>query len=136
MKRFKLTALEPTEAQLHATVAHYLDWVLMPPAQYTTFPAGWGVLTKSTAGRLKGAGLKQGMPDILLFLSGLCFGIELKSHKGTLTPVQRDMHKKLGAAGVPVSVCTSLEEVTEVLDAWGFRLRRTKGASDVKRKSA
>lgn len=131
MKPFKLKPTEPTEAQLHATVAKYLDWVLMAPAQYTTFPAGWGVLTKSTAGRLKGAGLKQGMPDLLFFLNGICFGIELKSYKGTLTPVQQTMHKKLVAAGVPVAICTSLDEVIRVLKAWGFPLRRTTGASDV-----
>lgn len=134
--KLKLKPTEPTELQLHATVAKYLDWVLMSPALYTTFPAGWGVLAKSTAGRLKGAGLKQGMPDILLFLNGLCFGIELKSYKGVLTPVQRDMHKKLRDAGVPVAVCTSLNEVIAILKVWGFPLRRTKGAEDVERKSA
>ena len=133
MKPLRLRPTEPTEGELHATVAQFLDWSLLPPALYTTFPAGWGVLTRATAGRLKGSGLKQGMPDLLLFLNGLCFGIELKSYKGTLTPVQRVMHKKLRDAGMPVAVCISLDEVIRIVEAWGFPLRRTKGASDVKR---
>ena len=136
MKRLKLAPTEPSEAQLHATVAQYLDWALMPPALYTTFPAGWGVLSRSTAGRLKGAGLKRGMPDILVFYQSRAFGIELKSWKGDLTPVQEDMHAKLLKAGVPVVVCSCLDHVIEALQNLGIPLRRTKGASDVKRKSA
>jgi len=130
MKPLRLTLTEPTEAQLHATVAQYLDWALMPPAMYTTFPAGWGVLTKSTAGRLKGAGLKQGMPDMLVFFNGFTLGIELKSHSGKLTPVQSAMHEKLRAAGVRVVTCNSLMEVIDALGIFSIPLRRTKGASD------
>ena len=136
MKRFKLTPTEPTEAQLHITVAQYLDWALMPPALYTTFPAGWGVLTKATAGRLRGAGLKRGMPDILVFFNGFALGIELKSISGELTSVQEAMHVKLLDAGVPVVVCSRLDHVIEALENRGIPLRRTRGATDVKRKSA
>jgi len=126
---------EPTEAQLHATVAQYLDWALMPPAFYSTFPAGWGVLTKSTAGRLKGAGLKQGVPDILIWFNGFTFGVELKSYMGRLTPVQIATHQKLQAAGVQVRTCSSLMEVIDYLEMFGIPLRRTKGASDAKREA-
>jgi hypothetical protein len=135
-RNFGLTPPEPTENQLHATVAQFLDWALLPPALYTTFPAGWGVLTRSTAGRLKGCGLKQGMPDILLFHQGRCFGIELKSYKGTLSRAQLEMHDKLRAAGTEVFVCASLDEVLYALKTIGVPLRRTRGASDVARESA
>lgn len=131
MRKFKLTAPEPTESQLHATVAQFLDWALMPPAFYTTFPAGWGVLTKATAGRLKGSGLKRGMPDLQAFYKGKSVCIELKSHTGRLTPEQQNTHELLRAAGVQVFVCTTLDEVIEALREVGFPLRRTRGASDV-----
>ena len=133
MKRrnFQLKPTEPTEAQLHATVAQYLDWALMPPAMYTTFPAGWGVLTRATAGRLKGAGLKRGMPDILVFYNGFTLGLELKAWNGELTKVQEEMHVKLLDAGVPVVVCSALDHVIEALQNRGIPLRRTRGASDV-----
>jgi len=136
VKPLRLRLTEPTEAQLHATVAQYLDWALMPPAVYTTFPAGWGVLTRSTAGRLKGAGLKQGIPDILVWYNGFTLGIELKSHVGRLTPTQEEMHAKLRAAGVVIAVCTSLMEVIDFLRIRSIPLRRTKGASDAERETA
>jgi len=136
LKPLRLTPTEPTESQLHATVAQYLDWALMPPALYTTFPAGWGVLTRATAGRLKGAGLKQGMPDMLVFFAGRCLGIELKSWRGKLTLVQVEMHTKLEKAGIFVAVCSSLDEVLDFLRDHGIPLRRTRGASDVQRESA
>ena len=131
MKRFKLTPTEPTEYQLHATVAEFLDWALLPPALYTTFPAGWGVLARSTAGRLKRAGLKQGIPDILVFHHGTVAGIELKSYNGRLTQIQSDMHKLLCDAGIEVFTCNSLDEVIAVLQHLNLPLRRTRGASDV-----
>jgi len=132
VKPLRLRLTEPTEAQLHATVAQYLDWALMPPAVYTTFPAGWGVLTRSTAGRLRGAGLKQGIPDILVWYNGFTLGIELKSYSGRLTKVQEAMHIKLRAAGVKVVTCNSLMEVIDALEMFSIPLRRTKGASDAK----
>jgi hypothetical protein len=138
VKPLRLKPTDPTEAQLHATVAQYLDWALMPPALYTTFPAGWGVLARSTAGRLKGAGLKQGIPDLLVFFNGFTLGIELKSLRtdGKLTPVQVEMHSKLRAAGVQVMVCRSLTEVIDFLRIRSVPLRRTRGASDGERESA
>jgi hypothetical protein len=130
MSKFKLEPTEPTESELHRTVAELLNWILMPPAMYTTFPAGWGVLTKATAGRLKGAGLKQGMPDILVFYGGRTIGIELKSYKGKLTRIQTEMHMRLLDAGVRVFVCNSTQTVMAALLEVGFPMRRTRGAND------
>lgn len=129
-KRLKLRLTEPTEGELHASVADYLDWFLMPPAFYTTFPAGWGIMAKSTAGRLKGAGLKPGMPDILVFYERETFGIELKSFGRKATAIQKVTHMRLLDAGVKVAVCDSLDMVISALRVWGLPLRRTKGATD------
>lgn len=100
-----------TETDLHATVAEFLDWALMAPALYTTFPAGWGALPKATAGRLKGCGLKKGMPDIFVFYKSRAIGIELKTDAGKVSVEQQCMFHLLKEAGVPVHVCRSLEEV-------------------------
>jgi hypothetical protein len=118
-KRSKAVDLpvDPTEGQIHVTVAELLDWVLRPPALYTTFPAGWGKLTKGTAGRLYASGLKRGYPDIVIHPGGgRTIGIELKSPTGSLTTVQRDMHAKLNAAGIPVYVCRCTADVIAVLN--------------------
>lgn len=120
---FKLKPYEPKEGALHRSVAQWLDWMLLPPALYTTFPAGWGWLPKSTAGRLKGSGLKAGFPDILVFFDRRCVGIELKKRDGALTENQKVMRPLLEAAGVQVFVCRTVDEVVAVLVAQGFPMR-------------
>jgi hypothetical protein len=105
-----------TESALHKSVADYLDLVLMPPALWTTFPAGWGKLGKATAGRLHGAGLKAGFPDILIFFNGRVTGIELKTESGPVSKNQYLMFMRLYEAGVHVYICRSIEDVTGVLE--------------------
>jgi hypothetical protein len=98
--------------------------VLFPPAIFTTFPAGWGKLTKGTAGRLFASGLKKGMPDILVFDVGRrVIGIELKAGAGSVSAAQRDMFSKLQGVGVRVYVCWSLEDVIHALDNAGIMHR-------------
>lgn len=104
------------EGELHKQVAELLDWVLTPPAFYTTFPSGWGKLTKRTAGRLNASGLKRGMPDILIFPGlGRCVGLELKAYGRVLSEQQLDMHNKLARVGVRVYVCKSVSDVVAAL---------------------
>lgn len=104
-------------------VADLLDLVLLPPAVWTTFPAGWGKLGRATAGRLRGSGLRAGFPDILCFYNGFTVGIELKTATGRLSPVQVTMFATLEKAGVRVYVCRSADEVLEALRSVGFPLR-------------
>lgn len=103
------------EAALHRAVADLLDWILVPPVLWTTFPAGWGKLSKAMAGQLYGSGLKAGMPDILIFAPRKVIGIELKAPGRSQTVVQRDMTAKLHAAGVRVFVCHNVNEVLMAL---------------------
>jgi hypothetical protein len=113
-----------SEEQLHLAVAEYLGWCLLPPALFSTFPAGYGKLGKATAGRLRAAGLAPGMPDLMVFHRGCAIGIELKAPGGGhLTAVQRTMHERLRAAGVPVYTCRSLDEVIAALEREGVPLR-------------
>jgi hypothetical protein len=104
-------------------VAEMLDWVLLPPALYTTFPAGVGKFSPALAGILKKRGMKPGMPDILLFYCSTCLGIELKRPGGKQSANQIGMESKLRAAGVPVAVCHSVDEVLNEIRQWGLPLR-------------
>jgi hypothetical protein len=115
---------QPTEAELHRSVAELLDWMLLRPAMWTTFPAGWTKMRKGAAGRLHGAGLKAGMPDAFVFHNGRTIGIELKTPSGKVSPVQFDMFEKLRLAGVPVHVCRSVDEVHEALAAHKIPMRK------------
>jgi len=111
--------------------------LLMPPAEWTTFPAGGYRLPRSAATRLARLGLKTGWPDILIVHRGV-FGIELKTEVGRLSKTrisrfgrsgvrlivgQADMHVRLRAAGMPVAVCRSLEDVLAALRGWEIPLR-------------
>jgi hypothetical protein len=129
-KRWRLRTTEPPELAFHGAVADLLDWILLTPAVWTTFPAGWGKLPPAIAGQLKRCGLKAGMPDILIFHHGRTTGLELKVRNNTPTSKQRTMHAQLWAAGVPVYVCTSVEEVIAALRAADlpFRTLQIQGA--------
>jgi hypothetical protein len=120
---FRLTAGE-SEKALHRSVAEMLDWLLMPPAFYTTFPAGWGELPVSTAVRLHRSGLKPGMPDILVFDVKRLIGIELKITGISPSNVQKAMHAKLGMVGVPVYICRSQEDVIGILRSEQIPMRK------------
>lgn len=116
---------DPTESQLHQSVAQLLDWILIEPAFYTTFPAGWGRLSKGTAGRLFASGLKKGMPDILVFdKDQKVIGIELKVGHNSVTAAQRTMFARLQAVGITVYVCRTQEDVLAALYRESFPCHR------------
>jgi hypothetical protein len=114
-----------TEFDLHKAVAQYLDWCLAPPAFYTTFPAGWDKMSKTRAGMLYAAGLKAGIPDILIFYNGRTIALELKAAKGRLSRIQQSTILLLEAAGVIVQVCKSVDEVETGMRLHGLPLRGT-----------
>ena len=114
---------QPSESQLHRTVAELLDWALPDDAVYTTFPAGWGDLPPATAGRLKGCGLKRGFPDILIFHDMRTVGIELKVKGRKPSPAQQLMFPRLRRAGVQIFVCESIDDVVAALFKANIPLR-------------
>lgn len=119
--------MKTPELELHRSVAEFMEWVVLPPALWTTFPAGWTSMRPGAAGRLKGCGLKAGMPDILVFYNSFTIGIELKTpsrRPSRPSPEQLDMHSQLQAAGVPVSVCRSIGEVERILRTYKIPLRK------------
>lgn len=105
-------------------MAELLDWLLIPPAFFTTFPAGWGKLPPAIAGRLHACGLKPGMPDLLVFDVGRVIGIELKTKETSQSSVQRSMQARLTAVKVPVYICRSVEEVIAVLKTENVQVRK------------
>lgn len=73
--------------------------------------------------RRKMRGCVPGVPDMEIHYRGRTFLIEIKTPKGTVTKVQRDMHKRLKDAGMPVSVCRSLEDVLYFLETHDVPLK-------------
>jgi hypothetical protein len=137
--RFKLTPPEPDEDALHASVKAVLDLLLLPPAQWTTFPAG-GLLSPQAASRLWRLGLKPGWPDILIVHNSALFGVELKTRTGRLSKSrtvrtrsgrarhvtgQVEMLADLQRAGVRTAVCRSVDDVLAQLKSWNIPTRAT-----------
>jgi hypothetical protein len=111
------------EYSLHRTIAGLLDWILPPQVVWTTFPAGWGKMTPAMAGMLYSCGLKRGMPDILVFHKGYVLGIELKRPGAGPSRAQIEMIAKLKAAGVPVFIAHSPEDVISALKCMKVPMR-------------
>src|SRR5262249_14380630 len=122
----------PTELDLHRSVAQFLDLALMPPAVWTTFPAGWGKFGLKTAVQLKQSGLKPGMPDILVFdayhmianhIYTKVVGLELKKPGEKPSAAQQLMFGRLRACGVAIHVCESIDDVVKALSQEQIGLR-------------
>lgn len=138
-KRFRLTPYVVPEGNLHEAVAQALDLLVLPPAEWTCFPAGSVPLPPQFAAKLTRMGLKRSWPDLLV-LHGCLHGIELKrvggdlsrtrmvrSRSGALRMVegQRDVFPRLEMAGMKLAVCTSVDAVLAALSGWGVPLRGT-----------
>ena len=73
--------------------------------------------------RLKQAGVKAGIHDILLLSNGRLYGLEFKKPGGVLSPAQRAMHPRLLAAGMVASATVdSLEGAKAVVRSWRLTL--------------
>lgn len=112
-----------TELQLHHAVAGYLHVALCPPVFWSSIGHGWSKMTKGAAGRLKRAGLKPGIPDVMILHGGAHFWLELKAPAGRLSPAQIDAHYAIKQAGGHVAVCRSPAEVQLALKQWNIPMR-------------
>lgn len=138
MKHLRLVPPDASEDELQACVTAALSVLLLPPAQFSHFPAGGYGLSPAAASRLYRLGMKPGWPDLLIVHNGQLFGIELKTRTGKLSKT-RTVHTRSGAArvrvgqvetlaglqlaGVRIAVCRSVDEVLAQLRAWSVPLR-------------
>jgi hypothetical protein len=89
------------------------------------------------AARMKGAGVRPGVPDIMIAHAQnspdyfdpsinnpqhIGLAIELKSAKGVLTDSQKDWHERLRGAGWQVNVCRTFDEARQIIaDYFGVK---------------
>lgn len=134
------------EHELQKTVAAYLGWSLPPTAWFTSIGHGlWygdddiavgtrGMSRRMMRGiRAKEAGIKDGVPDVLIVYEGRAHHIELKTARGTLTEAQRRTMPLLEKAGAKVAVARSLEDVQALLALWGIPTREVKPPAPILR---
>jgi hypothetical protein len=136
--RFRLTAPEPLEVDIHQACAEALDKLLLPPAVWACYPAGAVELSAQQMARYSRLGLKRGWPDLIIIFDGRIFGLELKRKGGRLSKTrvsrtrrgsprildgQEDVFKRLAAAGMTIAVAHSVDEMLGQLAAWYIPLR-------------
>jgi hypothetical protein len=140
-QRFRLTAPEPAERDIHEACARLLDKIILPPAFWFTYPAGASQLTGQQIAQHARIGLKRGLPDIWI-LHRWVYLIELKRPGGYLSKTrvgrtargaprilvgQEEIFPKLLATGTvkEISICHSVDEVIAELDRWQIPRRGT-----------
>ena len=110
------------EEKFGRALAQYLRFALPDNATFTHIPLG-GQRHSRAAARLAGMGTKAGWPDYLICWRGRAIFIEIKTDRGRLSAVQRQMIDKLILCGCEVCVCRSLECVECSLRELGMPLR-------------
>jgi hypothetical protein len=67
---------------------------------------------------MSGAGVRSGLPDVVLIHDGKVFGLELKAPGGKLSPAQTSAHEQLRAAGCEVATAVGIAEAVACLERW------------------
>jgi hypothetical protein len=106
------------EQQIQRAVFQHLG-VRAASTVFAFHPANCGWRSRVEAAILKGMGVRAGVPDIIAIKGGRCYALELKAPGGRLTPVQRDAHAALAAAGAAVAAY-GLDDALVQLEAWGL----------------
>lgn len=111
-----------SEERFQVETALFLDFVLPQHSWWSHFPNG-GHRHMLVGASLKRQGTRAGTPDNLIIWNGRAFWIELKARYGTLKASQKTTIPAIEAAGSPVAVARTLEDVAAALTAWGIPLR-------------
>jgi hypothetical protein len=111
-----------SEERFQRETALFLDFVLPRDAWWSHFPNG-GHRHAVVGANLKRAGTRAGAPDNIIIWRGKAHWVELKARYGTLKASQQTTIPAIEAAGSPVVVARTLEDVEAALIAWGIPLR-------------
>ena len=80
-----------------------------------------GLRNKRTAARLRGLGVRRGVPDLVFVgFDGVARFMELKAAKGVLTDEQKAWRDACSTMNVSFVVVRTLDEAVAALSAWGL----------------
>jgi hypothetical protein len=89
------------------------------PNLFAFHPWSGGYRSPIEARVMSGAGVRSGLPDVVLIHNGKVLGLELKAPGGKLSPAQTSAHRQLRAAGCEVATAVDLDEALACLESWG-----------------
>lgn len=92
----------------------FVNWLEQQGHTFTcvpnsTYTKSWNQKRLNTA-----MGLRAGFPDLIVIAANTFLCIEMKRKKGgVITEKQKDWHKALTSAGIPVKVCYGAEDAIQ-----------------------
>jgi hypothetical protein len=120
------------EQEVQLAVIEHLRWRGQPNLFWAHIPNG-GARTAIEGAVFKSLDVVAGAPDILIIHGGKCFGLELKSEHGRVTPTQTDCHQRMERAGAVVGVVRGVDEAIAWLEQHNLlrgRAQRSSAAGD------
>lgn len=111
------------EKAIEKAITDYLAFSLPGDALSFHVPNGGFKLSIGELAWLKASGYVAGIPDRVVLWNGRAHFLECKRPKGILSDSQKAMFPRIEAAGCPIVVVRSVEDVAAALDAWGIPVR-------------
>jgi hypothetical protein len=90
------------------------------PSVFASHPANGGYRKLIDAAIMKGLGVVPGVPDVICFQEGRCYGVELKTEGGRASPKQLDTNAAMEAAGAYTCAAEGHDRALATLEAWGL----------------
>lgn len=115
-----------SEQMIHVAIVDYLRTVL--PADAIIMHARnegnrGGRKGQIDGSRGKAMAVMPGWPDLLIYVGGQGYAIEVKRPGEYLTQVQKRVAAQLALHGIPHIVCRSIDDAREALRQWGVRTK-------------
>lgn len=115
-----------TEDQIHKAIVAYLravlpsDHILMHARNEGNRGGRKGIIDGV---RGKEMAVQPGWPDLLIYVDGQGYCIEVKRPGEYLRPLQKEMAHQLDRQGIPNAVCRSVDDARDTLALWGIRTK-------------
>lgn len=87
--------------------------------EFGAVPNGMRARSRRTAGKMKGMGMRAGVPDLFVMWEGGFGWIELKVKGGKISDDQKAFRVTCGAFGINHAYCYGVDEVLNTLRTWG-----------------
>jgi len=107
------------EETIHFALVEHIQHRVRPGVFWTHVPSGER-RPPGVGGKLKGMGLRKGVPDFHFLIAGQAYYLELKRVGGKTSREQREAITDITAAGGIVEVAEGLDEALRILAAWGI----------------
>jgi hypothetical protein len=115
-----------TEETIQRAVFEHLA-VRSAPGVFAFHVPNGGYRRPTEAARLKGLGVRPGVPDVVAIHRGHVYALELKTEHGKATEGQLQAIEDIRAAGGHAQICHGLDRALAALEGWGLLRGRAGG---------